>query len=225
MFRAAARASRGSFAATSSRRWEFVYACTVVSIPLIDAEGFVQHERDRREPVRRARGVRDDVVVPRVVQMVVHAHDDRDVLVLRGRRDDHRRRTGLQVPRRALGVGELARRLQHQVDAVFEPRDRRGARLAVHPDRLAVDHDRAVLCLDGPRVRAVGGIVLEQPGVGRRIDDVVDRDDLGRAAGAPQQRSQREPSDPAKSVDPDPHSHDNTSAEPPRASPARIRHV
>src|SRR6266850_5460312 len=60
---------------------------------LFDAELVVEHLRDRRQAVRRAGGVRDDVVLLRVELLFVDPEHDRLVLVLRGRGDDHVFRT------------------------------------------------------------------------------------------------------------------------------------
>ena len=49
----------------------------------LDAEAFLQqHVDDRRQAVRRAARVGNDVVLGRVVFLVVDAHDDGDVFVL-----------------------------------------------------------------------------------------------------------------------------------------------
>ena len=55
----------------------------------LDAEAFLeQHVHDRREAVRGAGGVGNDVVLRGIVFVVVHAHDDRDVLALARSGDD-----------------------------------------------------------------------------------------------------------------------------------------
>jgi hypothetical protein len=57
--------------------------------PLSDSiAAAVEHLRERSDTVRRAGGVRDDVVGAGVVGVVVHAEDERHVRLLRGRRDD-----------------------------------------------------------------------------------------------------------------------------------------
>src|SRR5882672_5841346 len=60
---------------------------------LLDPELVVEHLRDGREPVGRARSVRDDVVLLGIELVLVDAEDDCLVLVLRRRRDDHVLRT------------------------------------------------------------------------------------------------------------------------------------
>src|ERR1035441_2382658 len=62
-----------------------------------------------------ARGVGDDVVPGRVVRLLVAPHHDGQVLVLRGRGDDHLARTGGDVGLGFIGVGEQARRLDDDV--------------------------------------------------------------------------------------------------------------
>ena len=56
----------------------------------LEAEAFLeQHMDERRQAVGGAGGVGNDVVLGRIVLVVVHAHHDRDVLVLgRGGDDD-----------------------------------------------------------------------------------------------------------------------------------------
>ena len=78
----------------------------------------------RREAVRRAAGVADDVVGRRVVAVLVDAEDDRDVLALGRGADDHLLRAGVDVGARLVGVGEEAGRLEDDVDAEVAPRQR-----------------------------------------------------------------------------------------------------
>src|SRR6186713_2640232 len=60
---AAARARRKSLCGRSRSCWSLVYEWTVVIQPFFDAERLVQHFGDRRQAVRRARRVGDDVVL------------------------------------------------------------------------------------------------------------------------------------------------------------------
>ena len=148
----------------------------------LDRQEVVDHLGGRGEAVGRAARVADDVVRGRVVAILVDAEDDRDVLVLGRRADDHLLRAGVEVRLGLRRVGEDARALEDDVDAQIAPRQRRRIPLGEDLDLAAVDDDRAVAGPDITRVRAVGRIVLEQVRVHLRVDEVVDRDhlDVGR---------------------------------------------
>ena len=75
-----------------------------------------------------------------------------------------------------------------------------------HLDRSAVDDERVVGVLDGALEGAVGGVVLEQERVRRRVDEVVDGHDLDVGA-ALDDRLERLATDAAETVDADPDSH------------------
>ena len=80
---AAARARRRSLCGRSRMCWSLVYEWIVVIRPRLMPKRLVQDLGDRREAVRRARRVRDDVVLRRVVRGVVDAVADREVGALR----------------------------------------------------------------------------------------------------------------------------------------------
>jgi hypothetical protein len=65
--------------------------------------------RRRGEAVRRAAGVRDDVMLGWVVLLLVHAHHDRQIFARRWGADDHLLCASLAVCGSLLGVGEEAR--------------------------------------------------------------------------------------------------------------------
>ena len=100
---------------------------------VLDADRGVDDLRERREAVRRARGVGDDVVLIGVVQLEVHAEHDGDVLVAGGRGDDDLLRAGVEVLGRILALGEEAGRLEHDVDAEVAPAELGG--IALVPGR------------------------------------------------------------------------------------------
>ena len=115
---------------------------------LLDREVVVQDLRARRDAVRRARRVRDDVVLLRVVGVVVDAEHDRDVRV-RGRSgDDHLLRACVEVLLCALAVGEEPGRLDHEIDIQLTPRQRRGILLGQHLQLVLPDPDDTVANLD-----------------------------------------------------------------------------
>ena len=90
-------------------------------LALHDPEGVVQHLGHRGEAVRRAGGVRDDVVLLGVVLVVVDADDDREVLALGGGGDDDLLGAGRDVGLGLVGVGEEAGGLEHVLDAEVLP--------------------------------------------------------------------------------------------------------
>ena len=143
-----------------------------------DREPVVDDLGRGREAVRRAARVADDLVLVGVVLALVDPQHDRDVLALRRRADDDLPRTGVDVGARLVGVREQAGRLDHDLDAQVAPRQLGRVLDLQHLDRLAVDHDRVVRVGDVALVGAVGRVVLEQQGVGRDVDEVVDGDDL-----------------------------------------------
>src|SRR5712671_300713 len=152
------------------------------------------------QAVRRARGVADDVVGRGVVLVLVHAEDDRDVLALgRGTDDDLLRARG-EVGPGLLGIREEAGRLEDDVYAQIAPRQ--GGRIALLEDLdlAPVDDQGVVGVVNGPRIRPVGRVVLEEVGIHRCVDEVVDRNhlDIRRSLD---QRLERLATDPAEAVD------------------------
>jgi hypothetical protein len=169
----------------------------------LDPVGLVQNLRDGGDAVRRARGVRDDVVLLRVVLPVVHAEDDRDVRV-GGRSGDHDLlRACLQVLLGVRALGEQPGRLDRDVDAEICPRQVAGVALGEELDLVPADADHAVAGLDREIERAEDGVVLEQVRHRLRVADVVRGHDLDVPAllelGAKEVAA-----DTAESVDPDP---------------------
>jgi hypothetical protein len=145
----------------------------------LDADRLVQHLGHRREAVRGARRVGDDVVLVGVVGVVeVHAERHRHVRLSGRRGDDHLLRAGFEVLGGVVALGEEAGRLDDDVGADVGPRERRRVALGEHADLAAVDRERAVADLDGPRERPVHRVVLQEVAERLGVRDVVDRDDL-----------------------------------------------
>ena len=118
----------------------------------LDPELVVEHLGDRREAVRRAGRVGDDVVVLGVVGLVeVDAQGDRHVRVGRRRRDDHLLRPGVEMLGGVVALGEQAGRLDHDVDAELAPRQIGGVTLGEHLDLGPVDGEGVVADLDRRR--------------------------------------------------------------------------
>ena len=134
-----------------------------------------------------------------VVLVVVDAHDERDVRIGRGRRDQHLLRAGFEVLRGSFARGEQAGRLDDDVDAELVPRQRLRVALAEHAERRAVDADRVALDLDAGKP-AVRRVVVEQVREDVRRREVVHGDDVELAA-ALQVRANEVAPDPAEAVD------------------------
>ena len=144
----------------------------------LDAERVVEHLGERREAVRRARRVRDDVVALGVVVLLVDAHDERGVLIGRRRGDQHLLGAGRDVLARVGRLREEAGRLDDDVDAQLAPRQVRGVALRERLDRLAVDDDVVVVVVDGGVETTGDRVVLEQVRERLVVGEVVHGDDL-----------------------------------------------
>jgi hypothetical protein len=77
---------------------------------------------ERREAVRGAGSVRDDVVLGSLVLVVVDADDDGDVFILGRGRDDDLLGAGIEVTLGLGGFGEEASRFDDDLDAELTPR-------------------------------------------------------------------------------------------------------
>ena len=150
---------------------------------LDDAELVVEHLGHRRQAVGRARRVGDHVVAGRVVQLVVDAHHDGDVVVGGRRGDDDLLGAGVDVRVRLGGVGEEAGGLDDHVGADLAPLEVAGVALGVRRDLLVTDVDGRV----GRRHVGVeptqDRVELEQVGQGLVVGEVVDPHDLDVGAG------------------------------------------
>ena len=177
---------------------------------LLDAE-VVEHDLgDRCEAVRRARAVRDDVVLRAVVLVVVHAHDERDVVVLRGRADDDLAGAGGEVRCRLLLVGEEARALEHDVDALRLPRQLLRILERADRDFLAADDERLFGMAHGRgREAAVNRVVLEQVRERFRVGEIVDADHLESVDLALMESAEHAATDATEAIDADFRCHDD----------------
>ena len=149
----------------------------------LDAEVVEKHLGERREAVRGARGVREDVVHRAVVGLLVDAEDDRGDVVTGGRsRDDDLLGAAGDVLARILGLGEAAGGLDDDVDAQLAPRQVGRVALFEDVDRLAVDDDLVAVELDGRVETARDRVVLQKVRERLVVGEVVDGDDLEVAA-------------------------------------------
>ncbi len=143
-----------------------------------DAEALVQHLDDGREAVRRAGGVRDDVVLRCVVLVFVDAEDDGDVLVGGRRGDDDFLDRSPKVGLGFGGVGEDPGRFDDDFYALRGPVELRRVAFRVDLDLFAVDRDVIFACDDVVLQVAENRVVLEQVGEGCRAGEVVHGDDV-----------------------------------------------
>ncbi len=142
-----------------------------------------------------------------VVAVEVDAEGDGDVGFGRRRGDDHLLGARREVLGGVLALGEEAGRLDHDVDAEVAPGQVGRVALGQHLDLLAVDHQRALVGLDGAREAAQDRVVLEQVGHRGRVDQVIDGDELEVRARRVR-RAEHVAPNPPETVDADLHSHD-----------------
>ena len=102
---------------------------------------------------------------------------------------------------RAVAVGEETGAFERDLDAIGLVRQLRRVLLGGHLDTLAIDDDRIAIGLHLARELAVNAVVLEQPGVGLGVGEVVDADQLEPAVGPLEDRPGDQPADPAEAVD------------------------
>ena len=129
-----------------------------------------------------------------------------DVRALGGRRDDDLLGAGLEVLGGGGALGEAAGGLDDDVGAEVAPRQLGGIGLGGDADALAVDDERVLFDLHGPRIRAVDGVVLEQVTQRLGVRQVVDADELDVCAVS-LRGADDEAADAAEAVDAYAHSH------------------
>src|SRR5688572_22217721 len=144
----------------------------------LDAEGLVNNLGQGAEAVGGAGGVGNDVVVFGIVQPVIHAHHDGDVLVGGGSGDQDFLGARLDVLLGCCSLGEEARGLDDDVHAQVGPRQVCGITFGKHLDGVAVDDQVALFDLNGFGQAAADGVVLQQVGQCLGAGEVVDGNDL-----------------------------------------------
>jgi hypothetical protein len=146
---------------------------------LRDAERLVEHFRHRRQAVGRARRIRHDAVLRRIVLLVVDAHDQHGVRLLRRRRDhDAFRATRLHMFVGVVTMRKPPGRLEHQIHAQILPRERGRILEGEDLERVAIDGDGVAGGADVRLQVAHDRVVLEQVGERAGICQVIDRDDV-----------------------------------------------
>jgi len=166
----------------------------------LDAERVVEHLGQRGQAVGGAGGVADDRLRA-VVQVVVDAHHDRQV-VAGGRRgdDDLLGPAGVDVLARVVGLGEEAGGLDDDVDAQVTPGEVARVALGQHLEGGATDLDPVADGGDLLGELAQDAVVLQQVRERLGSGQVVDRHDLDvRATGGG--RPIEVAPDPAETVD------------------------
>ena len=108
---------------------------------VLDTDRLVEHLRERRKTVRRARRVRDDRVASLEHIVVDAVHDGRIDLVTRGSGNDDFLRAGLEMRRGLVLRREKTRALEHDVNAELAPRQVRRIALGANRDAVAVDDE------------------------------------------------------------------------------------
>ena len=175
--------------------------------PTLDAEVVVENLGHRREAVRRARGVGDDVVRGRVVVLVVDAHDDGDVLALCRCGDDDLLGARGDVLSGARCVGEEAGRLDDDVCTDLGPWQHPGIALGEDGEASdALDGDLTIAGDDVLAQAAEDAVVLEQVREGLGVRQVVDAHHLD-VGPAGQQGPVEVAADAAKAIDSNANSH------------------
>ena len=150
---------------------------------LDDADTVVEGLGHGSQAVGGAGCVGDDVVDGRIVLVVIDAHDDGDVLVLGGSRDQDLLGAGVQVGLGLGGVGEETGGLNDDVDAQLTPGKVRRIPLGEGLDLLAADLDGVIVVGDFFGEASEDGVVLQEMGEGLVVSEIVDGNHLEVSAG------------------------------------------
>ena len=138
----------------------------------------LMHDLDRRgQAVGGAGRGGDDGLLGRIIDLLVHAHDDHGVHALARRGNDHLFGPAVQMPGQTLAVLDGARGFHGKGHAQAFPLPFPGL-AAGHCDMASVDDDTVVIMIHFTGKRAVGGVVFEQVGQGGVVRAGVDGRDL-----------------------------------------------
>ena len=153
--------------------------------------------------------VRNDSIKGSV--LVVHAHDDGDVLAFGGGGDDDFLRAGDEVALGLLGFGEEAGGFDDDIHAERLPRQFGGRLGGDDFDLGAIDDEDVIIGLvgagflraDGAVETTLGGVVFQEIGEVVRRDDVANRDDFDVLANQTlfHHCAEDEPSDASEAID------------------------
>ena len=173
-----------------------------------EAEGVANDLHHRHEAVRRARRVRDDVVLRRVVLVAVDAHHDGDVLALRGRGDDHLLRAAGRC-----ASARPRRFVKRPVDSstMSTPRSFHGSVAGSFSASTWISSPSTVMPFGRRRDVAVVGpvhrVVLEEVRERLRVREVVDGDEVEVRDALLLRGAKDLPPDAAEAVDADANCH------------------
>ncbi len=141
-------------------------------------EVLVKHLGYRREAVRGAGGVRDDVVFFRVVEGMIDSHAKGNVFVLCRSRYYDLLRARVKVPLCLVSCREKAGAFERYVNAEFFPRELRRVSFCRYLDLSSVDKYAVRGGLDRAVEPAVYGIVFKKMREGLGVRDVVYGDEV-----------------------------------------------
>jgi hypothetical protein len=170
--------------------------------PVLDTGEVVEHLRQRRKRVGRARRVRHDRVQRGIVGLGVDAEGEGDVRAGRWCTDEHPLGAGVEVRPCGIRGSEAAGGLEYEFDLELGPREIRGLSLGQHADAAPVDHEGVAVDLDGALEAAERGVVAQQVRERLRLREVVDGDDL-EVGVALREGAEHAASDAAEAVDRD----------------------
>ena len=111
---------------------------------------------------------------------MVDAIHERGISAIRWCRHNDVRRTGIEVSRRLVTIGEKARRFDDEVNAEARPREFLRVPDLQHLDGLAIDRDAVIGGRDRIREDSEHRVVLQEVRHRLQRPEVVDRNDLDR---------------------------------------------
>ena len=145
---------------------------------LEDLKAVVEDFRRRRQAVRRAGGVREDMVLGRVIHLLIHAQHDGDVFTLGRSGNDDLLHRAFQVFLGILGFGEQARGLNNHLYAERGPVDFGRIFHFEDADRFAIDADGVVPEANLGFEDAENRVVLQQMSESLGVGNIVNSDDF-----------------------------------------------
>ena len=167
---------------------------------LPDGEGVVQHLYDRREAIRRAGSVRNDVVLSRIIGVVIHAQHQRHIFFLGRGRNDNLLGSRRQVLCGGVAIGADPRRFDDYIDIQLSPGQCGPLPLRERLETPPVNSKSVIASIDLTVEASVIAVVLEQMRIGLRACEIVHRNRL-YVRRPLQNRPQGQPPYAAKAVD------------------------
>ena len=168
---------------------------------VLDSKPLMEDHSDGCQRVRRARGVRDDVMALRVVPLVIHTEDKHAIRIVRWGRDDDLPCSATKMAGSTLPFAEDTATLQYDVDPDLSPGNPGGILLRKEMDPVFADLDRMIIIADLGRVPTVDGVVFQQVGQIAYVSQIIDPHDLYLISL--DKVLERAATDPSESIDPD----------------------